>query len=121
MKKIIVLGLCIVCVLAFNCYGSSEYDELNKEVCVFLDVPVYPVPKIEVVEKEKWVYSGIAIYVEAIDTIYILKGNLKDEVIIHELAHAAVSKYFYGKPVCQKIQEILAGFTTHCIVNKKAN
>jgi hypothetical protein len=74
-----------------------------------------------VIEKERWVYPGIAVYFEAIDTIYILKGNLKDEVIIHELTHAAVSKYFCGKIVCQKIQEILAGFTTHCIVNKKAN
>ena len=121
MNKVIVLVLCLACVLAFNCYGNSEYDELNKEVCVFLDVPLYPVPKIEVVEKERWVYPKVAIYVEAIDTIYILKGNLKDEVIIHELAHAAVSKYFYGKSVCQKIQEVLSGFTTYCIIRGKVN
>jgi hypothetical protein len=44
MNRIIAIALCFVCVLAVSCYGSSEYDELNKEVCAFLDVPLYPVP-----------------------------------------------------------------------------
>lgn len=117
-KLLTIALLFLLCGVCWAENATKKYDDLNKQICELLQTPCYRLPVIETVKKDMWIYESKAVYIPAIDTIYVLEGNENEMVIAHELTHSVLAKYAIETPLTKNMQEILAGYMDYLIRTK---